>query len=122
MRENLGGSLALQGLVGTVVIVVGEVGIELVVEVLSVGGGVEIDAFPFDRAPEPLDKGVVGGPAAPVAADAAAGLYKPPANIVPCNRCYLQGAAPVVPVIFRGRWPPTPCEGSLRNSSNWPVP
>ena len=38
MRENLGGSLALQGLVGTVVIVVGEVGVELVVEVLSVGG------------------------------------------------------------------------------------
>ena len=32
--------------------------------------------FPFDRAPEAFDEGVVGGPATPVAADAAVGLQQ----------------------------------------------
>ena len=53
-------------------IVVSEVGIQLVVAVLTVGSGVEVNAFPLDRAPEALDEGVVGGPIAPFAADTSA--------------------------------------------------
>lgn len=73
MGEELDGRLAFQGLVGAVVIVVGEVGLELLVEVAAVGSGVEVHAFPFDRAPEASDEGIFGGPAAAVAADLAAG-------------------------------------------------
>ena len=76
MGEDLGGCLALQGLVRAVVIVVREVGVQLLVAVLVVGGGVEVDAFPFDRAPLAFDEGIVGGPAPPVAADATAGLQQ----------------------------------------------
>lgn len=63
LGEELGGRLAFQDLVGAVVIVIGKVGVELFVEVAAVGGGVEIDTFPFDRAPEALDADIIGGPA-----------------------------------------------------------
>lgn len=76
MCENLCRRLALQGLMGTVVIVVGEVGLQLLVEVLAVGGGVQIDAFPFDGAPQALDEGIIGGATAAVSADATVGLQQ----------------------------------------------
>jgi hypothetical protein len=44
----------------------------LLIEVLAVGGGVEVNTFPFDPAPEAFEEGVVGGPAPSVAADLAA--------------------------------------------------
>ena len=34
---------------------------------------VEVDMFPFDRAPEAFDEGVIGGAPSSIAADAAAG-------------------------------------------------
>ena len=65
----MGQRLALERLVGAVVIIVGEVGVKLLVELATIGGGIEVDALPLDRAPEALFR----GPAAPVAADLAAG-------------------------------------------------
>lgn len=52
---------------------VGEVGLQLLTELAAVLGGVEVGALPFNRAPEPLSEVVVGGAAAPVAADLTAG-------------------------------------------------
>ena len=39
----------------------------------AVIGRVEVDVFPFDRAPESFDEGIVGGAPSSIAADAAAG-------------------------------------------------
>ena len=61
---------------GTVVIVVGEVGLPLLVKVLAVGGGVQVDAFPFDGAPQALDEGIIDGATVAVSADATVGLQQ----------------------------------------------
>ena len=37
-------------------------------QVVAVGGGIEADVFPFDRTPEALDEGAVGGAAPTVVA------------------------------------------------------
>jgi hypothetical protein len=42
-------------------------------EVVAIVGKVEVNVLPFNRAPEALDEGVVGGPPPAVAADTAAG-------------------------------------------------
>ena len=73
LGEDLGGRLAAQAVVGSSVVVVGNVRIELVKQVLALVGGFEVNMLPFNRAPEALDEGVVGGAASAVAADAAAG-------------------------------------------------
>lgn len=57
---------------GALKIVVGEVGVQLLVELAAIGGRIEVDALLLHRAPAPLDEGIIGGAAPPVAADLAA--------------------------------------------------
>ena len=73
MGEELGWRLAFQGLVRAVVMVVGEVGLELLVTVAAIGGRIQVHALPFNGALEAFDESVVGSPAAAITADVAAG-------------------------------------------------
>jgi hypothetical protein len=59
-------------LVGSALIVVGKVCLKLLVQLVAIVGVVEVDVLLFDRAPEALDKRIVGGAAPAIAADAAA--------------------------------------------------
>lgn len=53
-----------QTLVGSLVVAVGKVRLQLPEELLPVVDWIAVDVLPLACAPEPLDEGVVGGPAA----------------------------------------------------------
>jgi hypothetical protein len=61
-------------LVGSLVVAVGKVRLQLPEELLPVVDWIAVDVLPLACAPEPLDEGVVGGPA--MATDAAAHLQQ----------------------------------------------
>ena len=65
---DVGGRLALGALVRPAVVAAGKVRAQLLMQVVAVGGGIEADVFPFDRTPEALDEGAVGGAAPTVVA------------------------------------------------------
>jgi hypothetical protein len=58
---------------GSVVVIVSKVRVQLLKDLEAVISRLQIDAFVLDRPPEPLDKGIVGGAADAIPADAALG-------------------------------------------------
>ena len=69
----------------------------VLVLVPAVIGRVEVNVFPFDRAPESFDKGIAGGAPSSIAADAAASsqqglLVGPAGNWLPWSELKMGGA------------------------------